>query len=56
LEIENMGGHLNAYTSREQTCFYAKVFRKDAPRALAILGDIIQNATMTLPQSLEKRK
>ncbi len=26
LEIENMGGHLNAYTSREQTVYYAKVW------------------------------
>jgi Insulinase (Peptidase family M16) len=25
LEIEDMGGHLNAYTSREQTCYHAKV-------------------------------
>lgn len=25
LEIENMGGSLNAYTGREQTCYYAKV-------------------------------
>ena len=25
VEIENIGGHLNAYTSREQTCYYAKV-------------------------------
>lgn len=24
VEIENMGGHLNAYTSREHTCYYAK--------------------------------
>jgi hypothetical protein len=24
-EVENMGGHLNAYTSREQTAYYAKV-------------------------------
>ena len=24
-EIENIGGHLNAYTSREQTVYYAKV-------------------------------
>lgn len=32
LEIENMGGHLNAYTSREQTAYYAKVFSKDLPQ------------------------
>jgi len=24
-EVENMGAHLNAYTSREQTTYYAKV-------------------------------
>uniref|UniRef100_A0A8C9A4B8 Peptidase, mitochondrial processing subunit beta n=1 Tax=Prolemur simus TaxID=1328070 RepID=A0A8C9A4B8_PROSS len=33
LEIENMGAHLNAYTSREQTVYYAKAFSKDLPRA-----------------------
>lgn len=43
-EVENMGGHLNAYTSREQTTFYAKVLDKDVPRALDILADILQNS------------
>ncbi|XP_073149901.1 probable mitochondrial-processing peptidase subunit beta, mitochondrial [Henckelia pumila] len=43
-EIENMGGHLNAYTSREQTTYYAKVMDKDVPRALDILSDILQNS------------
>lgn len=43
-EIENMGGHLNAYTSREQTTYYAKVMDKDAPKALDILADILQNS------------
>lgn len=27
-----MGAHLNAYTSREQTVYYAKAFSKDLPR------------------------
>ncbi|KAL5582190.1 hypothetical protein UlMin_014632 [Ulmus minor] len=43
-EIENMGGHLNAYTSREQTTYYAKVLDKDVPKALDILADILQNS------------
>ncbi|KAK7304553.1 hypothetical protein VNO77_42434 [Canavalia gladiata] len=43
-EIENMGGHLNAYTSREQTTFYAKVMDRDVPKALDILADILQNS------------
>lgn len=46
LEIENMGGHLNAYTSREQTCFYAKVLSKDLPKAIDILSDILQNSKL----------
>ena len=29
LEVENMGAHLNAYTSREQTVYYAKSFSTD---------------------------
>jgi mitochondrial-processing peptidase subunit beta len=32
LEVENMGGHLNAYTSREQTVYYAKCMAKDLQR------------------------
>ncbi|KAJ4707343.1 Mitochondrial processing peptidase beta subunit [Melia azedarach] len=44
-EIENMGGHLNAYTSREQTTYYAKVLDKDVNQALDILSDILQNST-----------
>uniref|UniRef100_A0A3Q2YSV0 Mitochondrial-processing peptidase subunit beta n=1 Tax=Hippocampus comes TaxID=109280 RepID=A0A3Q2YSV0_HIPCM len=46
LEIENMGAHLNAYTSREQTVYYAKAFSKDLPRAVEILADIIQNSRL----------
>ncbi|KAL7220937.1 hypothetical protein ACSBR2_013758 [Camellia fascicularis] len=43
-EIENMGGHLNAYTSREHTTYYAKVMDNDVPKALDILADILQNS------------
>lgn len=46
LEVENMGAHLNAYTSREQTVYYAKSFSKDLPKAVDILSDILQNSTL----------
>ncbi|XP_003703722.1 ubiquinol-cytochrome c reductase core protein 1 [Megachile rotundata] len=46
LEIENMGAHLNAYTSREQTVFYAKCLTEDVPKAVEILSDIIQNSKL----------
>jgi len=41
IEIENMGGHLNAYTSREQTVYFAKVFKQDVGKAVEILSDIL---------------
>ncbi|KAK9846657.1 hypothetical protein WJX81_008604 [Elliptochloris bilobata] len=46
VEIEDMGGHLNAYTSRETTCYYAKVFKADVPKAVDILSDILQNSRL----------
>ncbi|KAJ6794691.1 putative mitochondrial-processing peptidase subunit beta, mitochondrial isoform X1 [Iris pallida] len=43
-EVENMGGRLNAYTSREQTTFFADVQSRDLPAAVDILADILQNS------------
>ena len=42
-EIEAVGGVLNAYTSREQTAFHARVLKQDVPLALDIIGDILTN-------------
>ena len=44
-EIEAVGGHLNAYTSRETTAYYAKVMKEDVPLALDLLADILQHST-----------
>src|ERR1700746_1031562 len=44
-EIEAVGGHLNAYTSRESTAYYAKVLKEDVSLALDILSDILQHST-----------
>ncbi len=54
-EIEAVGGHLNAYTSRESTAFYAKVLKDDVPLALDILGDILQHSTFE-PEELERER
>ncbi|MBT4890740.1 MAG: insulinase family protein [Rhodospirillales bacterium] len=45
-EIEAVGGHVNAYTSREHTAFYAKMLKEDMPLALDIIADILQNSVM----------
>ena len=44
-EIEAVGGHLNAYTSRESTAYYAKVLKEDVRLALDILADILLHST-----------
>ena len=54
-EIEAVGGHLNAYTSRESTAFYAKVLKEDVGLALDILADILQHSTFE-PSELERER
>src|SRR6185295_12769517 len=44
-QIEAVGGDLNAYTSREQTAFHARVLRDDVDLALDIVSDILINPT-----------
>jgi predicted Zn-dependent peptidase len=44
VEIESVGGHLNAYTSRENTAYYARVLADDVPLALEIIADILQHS------------
>ncbi|RMD40965.1 hypothetical protein DV735_g4148, partial [Chaetothyriales sp. CBS 134920] len=55
LEIENLGGHLNAYTSRENTVYYAKSFNKDVPKTVDILSDILLNSKIE-PAAVERER
>ena len=54
-EIESVGGHLNAYTGREQTAYYAKVLKEDTELALDILADILQHSTFD-SEELERER
>ncbi|WP_415182618.1 M16 family metallopeptidase [Phaeovulum sp.] len=42
-EIEDVGGYINAYTSREMTAYYARVLQADVPLALDVISDIVLN-------------
>jgi len=42
-EIEDVGGYINAYTSRETTAYYARVLRDDVALALDVVADIVLN-------------
>ncbi len=54
-EIEAVGGHLNAYTTRDNTTYYARVLKEDIPLAVDLLSDIILNSVFD-EQELEREK
>jgi predicted Zn-dependent peptidase len=42
-EIESYGGYLNAFTSKEHTCYYSKGLSENLGRTFSVLSDLIQN-------------
>ena len=43
--IENVGGDINAYTSKEITAYYVKLISQDLSLGIEILTDILQNSS-----------
>lgn len=54
-EIEDVGGHLNAYTGREQTGYYAKVLKDDVALAVDLTTDLAFAAALE-PEELERER
>jgi predicted Zn-dependent peptidase len=54
-EIESVGGHMNAHTTREYTAFHAKVLREDLALAVDMIADILQHSTLD-PEELERER
>lgn len=50
--IEDVGGYINAYTSREMTAYYARVLQADVGLALDVIGDIVLNPAFD-PREIE---
>ena len=42
--IEDVGGYINAYTSREMTAYYVRVLEPDVPLAMDVISDIVLNS------------
>ena len=51
-EIEDVGGYINAYTSREMTAYYARILQGDVALALDVIGDIVLNPAFD-PKEIE---
>lgn len=54
-KIEAVGGHLNAYTSREHTGYYARILKQDISLAIDLLSDLLQFSTFNI-EELEREK
>src|ERR1700712_651443 len=54
-EIENVGGHINAYTAREQTAYYVKLLKEDLALGADIIGDILTHSSFA-PDEIERER
>ncbi len=53
--IEGIGGYLNAFTSEESTCFYARASHEKLPVLIDVLGDMFLNSEFS-PAEFEKER
>ncbi len=54
-EIEDVGGYINAYTSREMTAYYARILSPDVGLALDVISDIVLNPVFD-PKEIETER
>jgi predicted Zn-dependent peptidase len=53
--LEAVGGYLNAFTTKEHTCFYARILDDQLPRAMDIISELVQHPTLDV-REMEKEK
>lgn len=54
--MENVGGELNAFTSKEDTCIYASFLNKYYPRTLELLADITFNSVFPKKEIIKEKE
>ena len=54
-EIDNEGGMINAYTSRDTTCYYIQMLANKIEKGIEILSDMFLNSTFT-EENLDKER
>jgi len=56
LSMESVGGYLNAFTSTEYTCYYARCLDTKLPVALDVLSDMVRNSTFPEEEMIKEKK
>jgi len=54
-EIEDLGGNLNAYTSRDATCFYIHIAKEHLQTAVRVLADLVMEPKLTSSDFAKER-
>uniref|UniRef100_A0A7N9ARF8 Mitochondrial-processing peptidase subunit beta n=1 Tax=Mastacembelus armatus TaxID=205130 RepID=A0A7N9ARF8_9TELE len=54
-QVESIGAHLSAYTSREHTAYYMKTLAKDLPKAVELLSDVVQSCSLNEAEIEQQR-
>lgn len=54
--LESLGGSLNAFTGREQTCYYVRILDEHLSAAVDVLSDIMKNSLMLEADFQKERK
>jgi predicted Zn-dependent peptidase len=47
VELDTVGGEVNAFTAKEYTCFHARVLDQDLPLAVDVLGDMVTSSLIS---------
>ena len=53
--IESLGGNLNAFTSKEQTCYHVEILDEHLPKAIDLLADVLNRADFS-EKEMEKER
>src|SRR5689334_9304757 len=48
-QIEAVGGETNAFTTKEYTCYYARVLDDDLPLAIDVMCDLVSSSVLAEP-------
>ncbi|MCX8011055.1 MAG: insulinase family protein [Ignavibacteria bacterium] len=55
LSLESIGGYLNAFTTKEQTCFYARALSEHLEKSFDVVADLVTSATFK-DEEIEKEQ
>lgn len=53
--LESLGGHLDAFTAREQVCYFARALTEHLPQVVDVLSDIVCRSLFAHPE-IEREK